>query len=146
MDQKDSSKLNPFLMVLAFHAPHDPSTPAPQYENHFSNKSVPRTPAFNYVDDIEEQKPWLLRNLPLPLGQDVIDTLDEEFRDRWRSLMSVDDAVNKIMKKLDELMVLENTFVLFTSDHGYHLGTFAMPSGKFLPYETGRSKNNDIRL
>jgi N-acetylglucosamine-6-sulfatase len=41
------------------------------------------------------------------------------FRDRWRSLLSVDDAVVGVMQALADLSVLDNTFMFFTSDHGY---------------------------
>ena len=37
--------------------------------------------------------------------------------------------------KLEELDLLDNTFIFFTSDHGYHLGQFGMPLDKRLPYD-----------
>ena len=46
--------------------------------------------------------------------QDIITTsqaeaIDHLFRDRWRALLSVDDAVVGVMDALEELQVLENT-------------------------------------
>ena len=45
-----------------------------------------------------------------------------------------------IFDGLEELGVLDNTYVIFSSDNGYHLGSKKMPFGKSHPYET------DIRL
>ena len=132
----DESDINPFFMVISNSAPHGPFTPAPQYKNEFSNLSAPRTPAFNYVENVDKQKHYLLRVSPTPLGQDIVDEVDEVFRNRWRALLSVDDQVDEIMRKLQDLDFLDSTFVLFTSDHGYHLGTFAMPWDKRTNYET----------
>jgi N-acetylglucosamine-6-sulfatase len=53
--------------------------------------------------------------------------IDELFRDRWRTLLSVDDAVAGVIKALTELDVLENTYLFFTSDHGYNLGQVFRP-------------------
>jgi arylsulfatase A-like enzyme len=46
----------------------------------------------------------------------------------------VDDWVGKILDKLDELGLTDNTLVIFTSDHGEMLGSHGM-RGKFCFYE-----------
>ena len=78
----------------------------------------------------------LVRRQPRPLNQDYIARVDEIFRNRWRTLLSVDDMVDNIMTFLRENDMLENTVAMFTSDHGYHLGTFGLPLDKRMPYET----------
>ena len=54
---------------------------------------------------------------------------------RWRTLLSVDDLIEKVVHTLESYSLLNNTYILFTSDHGYHLGQFGMPLDKRLPYE-----------
>ena len=70
-----SGRSDPFLMVLATPSPHAPFTPAPQYANHFQNETAPRTPAFNYVNDVDDQKHWFMRTNPKPMNQELIDTV-----------------------------------------------------------------------
>ena len=41
---------------------------------------------------------------------------------RWRTLLSVDDLVEQVIEVLDKRQLLENTFIIYTSDNGYHLG------------------------
>jgi len=48
--------------------------------------------------------------------------------------MSIDDLVAGIVETLVEEQVIDNTFVIFSSDHGYHLGQFAMAEEKMLPH------------
>ncbi|CAG0926099.1 unnamed protein product, partial [Notodromas monacha] len=80
-------------------------------------------------------KHWLLRQGPHPLPAGVVDEVDEFFRDRWRSLLSVDDLVSDVYNSLAEKGMIDNTFIVFTSDHGYHLGQFSQPIDKRQPYE-----------
>ena len=62
--------------------------------------------------------------------------VDKVFRNRWRTLLSVDDMVAGLVARLgEEVDLLDNTYILYTSDHGYHLGEFAMPIDKRQPYE-----------
>lgn len=42
---------------------------------------------------------------------------------RWRTLLSVDDLVEKVVRKLEVRGELSNTYVIFTSDNGYHTGS-----------------------
>ena len=43
---------------------------------------------------------------------------DQQFRDRVSSLLSVDDLVEAVVQKLEDMGQLENTFIIYSSDHG----------------------------
>lgn len=42
--------------------------------------------------------------------------------DRWRTLLSVDDMVSDLITTLENLTLLNSTFIFFASDNGFHLG------------------------
>lgn len=123
----------PFFMMLSPPTCHAPFTPHPRYHRYFSELKAPRTPNFNISN--REDKHWLLRHAPEFLSDDLVDYIDETFRNRWRTLLSVDDMVEKIVETLQEKNVLDNTYIIFTSDHGYHLGQFSLPIDKRQAYE-----------
>ena len=41
---------------------------------------------------------------------------------RWRTLLSVDDMVENVYNILKRKGMLDNTYIFFSSDNGYHLG------------------------
>lgn len=133
-----SADTNPFLMMLAPPAPHAPYTPSPKYAKAFSNVSVPRTPNFNPSE--QKDKHWMMRLPPDPLPPDILLKVDENYRLRWRTLMSVDDMVSGIVRAIDKVGLLQETYILVTSDNGYHLGHYGLPWDKRQPYDT------DIRV
>jgi len=47
----------------------------------------------------------------------------------------IDDAIGKILKKLDELGLRENTVVIFTSDHGDYMGDHGLMLKLLLHYQ-----------
>ena len=57
LDSRDTEK--PFLLVLAPPASHAPFTPAPQYQDRFSELSAPRPPSFNVESG--DTKHWFTR-------------------------------------------------------------------------------------
>ena len=69
-----------------------------------------------------QDKHRLLREAPAPLPDSVLHTMDEVYRNRWRTLVSVDELVEALVEQLGKMGVLEDTYLMFTSDHGYHLG------------------------
>ncbi len=131
-----SKPKTPFLLVLGTPAPHAPFTPAPQYETAFSGRTAPRTPAFNYVEDADHPKHWFINTSPRPLTDPMLASIDETYRNRLRTMLSVDDLVDGVMRRLEREGVLQNTFVIFTSDHGFHLGQFGLTTDKRQPYDT----------
>ena len=45
--------------------------------------------------------------------------------------MSVDDIVENVITQLKKQNLLENTYIFFTSDNGFHLGNYVI---EHLPY------------
>ena len=140
----DNNHPKPFLALISVKAPHildgpdfPQAIPAPWYSKTTIPESLaPRTLSYNYSASDHH---WLVRNqLPLTLteGQHV----DELYVSRLKTLMSVDDLVEDLVQSLEDLSVLSNTYIVFTSDNGYRLGQFRMPQGKLHAYE------NDIRV
>ncbi|XP_036383342.1 N-acetylglucosamine-6-sulfatase-like [Megalops cyprinoides] len=126
------SPQRPFFVMLAPPAAHSPWTAAPEYEGAFNNTTAPRDGSFNKPG---KDKHWLLRQPLNPMSPNSIKFLDDAFRKRWQTLLSVDDLVEKVVKKLMDLQVLNNTYIFYTSDHGYHTGQFSLPIGKRHLYE-----------
>jgi arylsulfatase A-like enzyme len=132
----------PFFLSVAFLAPHHESAsiravtgklvrPAPRDATALTDESLETTRAFDEGNLTD--KPAFLRRAPLRLG--VLDGIAEHYRQRQRSLLAVDDAVQAIVRELRDQGELGDTYILFTSDNGYMQGEHDVPSGKMLPYD-----------
>ncbi|EDM16551.1 rCG48973 [Rattus norvegicus] len=115
LDYKSNSE--PFFMMISTPAPHSPWTAAPQYQKAFPNVIAPRNKNFNIHGT---NKHWLIRQAKTPMTNSSIKFLDDAFRRRWQTLLSVDDLVEKLVKRLDSTGELDNTYIFYTSDNGYH--------------------------
>ena len=133
----------PFLAFFAPAAPHGdnvpngPATPAPRHRGMFTGVHAPRTPSFNEAD--VSDKPLAISSLP-PLSASQIAAIDHEYQTRLESLQAVDEAVEAIVNRLAALGRLDDTYIVFTSDNGYHLGQHRLRNGKTQVYE------EDIRV
>uniref|UniRef100_A0A2K5XTN3 N-acetylglucosamine-6-sulfatase n=1 Tax=Mandrillus leucophaeus TaxID=9568 RepID=A0A2K5XTN3_MANLE len=126
------SNFEPFFMMIATPAPHSPWTAAPQYQKAFQNVFAPRNKNFNIHGT---NKHWLIRQAKTPMTNSSIQFLDNAFRKRWQTLLSVDDLVEKLVKRLEFTGELNNTYIFYTSDNGYHTGQFSLPIDKRQLYE-----------
>ncbi|MCC7117968.1 MAG: sulfatase [Anaerolineales bacterium] len=134
--QAESSE--PFFILVSFIAPHGPATPADRHADLYQDLEYPQTPSFAEAD--LSDKPKIV--LSLALSGDEYDENDANdlFRRRVQSLQAVDEATVQILDALQKNGQLENTYVFFLSDNGFHMGEHRLPSGKGTSYE------EDIRV
>lgn len=122
----------PFFVMLCPTAPHSPWTPAPQYKDTYNTTKAPRGGSY---DVHGKDKHWLIRQARSPMASTSVDYLDNAYRRRWQTLLSVDDLVEKVVLQLQELKLLDSTYIFYTSDNGYHTGQFSLPIDKRQMYD-----------
>ncbi len=135
--QRSSQGDQPFFVYLSTYAPHRPSVPAPRHADLFEDIQLPASPAIN-EEDISDKSRFFARN-PL-FDEEQMEYLRQQYRLRAQSLQAVDEMVAKIYAALEEAGQLDNTYIFFTSDNGYHLGEHRLLAGKNTPFE------EDIRV
>jgi arylsulfatase A-like enzyme len=124
LDGFEANDSQPWYFYVTPQAPHSDFVPSDKY----ASAPVPAfQPGPSFNDDNADKAPFL-RGRQRTLSQTVA-----EHDGQLRTLLSVDDMVDSIMRKLQANGELDNTLVIFTSDNGYHWGEFGV-QGKGLPY------------
>lgn len=123
--ERQRGKTVPFSMRIDIYGPHQPYHPTLEYADLYPPESIPVYP--NYHDSLEG-KPQAYR---FETGRGI----SEKKRlkrpgswtwEDWQLILSrcygqitlIDDAVGRVLDRLEELGMAENTLVLWTSDHG----------------------------
>lgn len=110
----------PFLLCASYHHPHEPFWPPRSYWDLYQGAeiSVPNFPA-----NLDDSYSLLDRNLNAYHGTRRADLRDTDglrrLRRAYYALVTyVDDKVGELLRVLDETGLVDNTVVVFTSDHG----------------------------
>ncbi|KAJ9316313.1 hypothetical protein DTO271D3_3582 [Paecilomyces variotii] len=137
----------PFFVAIAPVTPHSnidqegtvkmtAPIPAERHKHLFKDVKVPRTEHFN--PDTPSGVNWISR-LPKQ-NQSNVDYNDYFYRQRLRALQTVDELVDSVVRRLKESGKLDNTYIIYTSDNGYHIGQHRLQPGKECGFE------EDIRV
>jgi len=126
----------PFFLAVGFYRPHTPYVaPKPWFEKHpLSDVTLPDVPADHDADvpapAVAGRKPEQRR---------LIGDLGREAVQAYRASVSfVDAQVGTVLDALDRLGLRDDTIVVFTSDHGYHLGEHGLWQKMSLYEESAR--------
>jgi arylsulfatase A-like enzyme len=127
-----SARGRPFLLEVATYAPHLPATPAPADVHRFPGLTAPRGPEW---DRLPRNAPRWLARYPRLSNADIA-RLDAKFRRRVQAVQEVDRMIGRLRSDLARRGVLDNTYFVFSSDNGFHLGQRRMLAGKQTAYDT----------
>jgi arylsulfatase A-like enzyme len=123
----------PFLIEIATFAPHAPYTPAPRDANAFPGLKAPRTPAYDAAPDASA--PQWQRNKHALRAADAAG-IDRDFRMRAQSVLAVDAMIGALQAAVAAIGQERNTYFVFSSDNGYHMGEHRLMPGKMTAYDT----------
>jgi N-acetylglucosamine-6-sulfatase len=122
----------PFMAEISTFAPHAPFTPARRDANRFAGLTLPRSPAYGHA--VSHPPDWL-RGIP-SLTADEGERLNTAFVQRVQSVQAIDRMIGRLRAQLVRLGISDNTYVVFSSDNGMHLGEHDLRQGKQTAFDT----------
>ncbi|KAF4451702.1 arylsulfatase precursor [Fusarium austroafricanum] len=110
------------------------STPQSAYrhEHLFHDYKIPRGKSFN--SRIEGAAGWPGRLDAL--NESVILYNDHYQRQRLRSLQAVDEMLHELIQKIEAAGEIDNTYIFYSTDNGYHISQHRMHPGKECGFDT----------
>lgn len=115
--RKDEGKQ--FFLAVGFVRPHFPMVQPKRFFDRYPHNTMVIPPLIkNDLDDIPE----------VGRGSDGkgLNTMEESRRRMWQayyaSVTFMDEQLGRVLDELDRLNLSDSTAVIFTTDHGYHLG------------------------
>eukprot|EP00759_Apiculatamorpha_spiralis_P058356 PhF_6_TR9186/c0_g1_i1/m.14333/K01137/GNS; N-acetylglucosamine-6-sulfatase len=124
----------PFFAVVSTPSCHDPADSAPRYQSLLPDLKAPRTPAWNASTPDAH---WFQAVQGLyGLTNNSVNFVDLKYRRRALTLMTVEDMLEALIEQVTDMGVLNNTYFIYTSDNGYHFGTYGLIYDKRQPWET----------
>jgi arylsulfatase len=116
----------PWYDFVSFVGPHDPFDPPTEYADRFRGADVP--PA---IQDSMDGKPAYLQRRLVPATPDEVAVSRRQY---CAAIELIDDQVGLLLDVLEVRGVLDQTYIVFTSDHGEMLGDHGLYT-KSVPYD-----------
>ena len=143
--KRQAPRPKPFFLWFTPTAPHgeagrpigatrDPE-PALRHLGRYESSTAPRPPNFDEADVSDKPEP--VAESPRLSSEDKAD-IDRRYRGRLESLLSVDDAVKRIVGRLKKAGDKRRTYIFFTSDNGLLLGAHRLLFKNYLYEEALR--------
>lgn len=125
----------PFFMYCAFNAPHDPRQAPKDYVDMYPLDSikVPENflPEYPYADKICGKQLRDERLMPYPRTEYAVKRNRQEY---YAAVTYMDHHIGRMLDALEASGKLDNTYIIFTADHGLSVGHHGL-AGKQSMYE-----------
>jgi iduronate 2-sulfatase len=117
-------KDKPFFLAVGFVRPHVPLVAPPEFFEPYPLEDIelPQVPE-NDLDDIPEAHQFDVNEVKYGMSEEQ---QRKAIRGYYASVSYMDAQVGRLLDELEKLGLDDNTIVVFTSDHGYHLGEHHM--------------------
>jgi len=132
-----AKKKKPFLAYIAPKAAHEPFNPAPWYADYWDPSWPAREPITeNWNCSFESRKNHhgVIATEQM-ITEQASKVITGMFKNRWRTLMSVDDLISDVIWTVYDLGLLDSTYFFYSTDHGFQLGQFNLLMDKRHVYE-----------
>ena len=122
LETRDESR--PFFLWTSFSKPHPPLDPCLNYWLLYQNRNVPDPVYGDWSEDPEMVPAGLRRSTVFLNGCDRFDAdlLQDTRRAYYACITQIDYNLGRLFARMREMALLDNTLILFASDHGDMLG------------------------
>lgn len=115
---------NPFFLWMVFEAPHSPFDPPEPYDRMYDRITIPEPVRGEWM---EEENYFLQGKRESYKYDELNEEMVLESRRRYYGQIShIDYQLGRLFGELKTKGLYDNTLILFTSDHGEHLGDFGL--------------------
>jgi len=121
LKQHDAKKDKPFFLAVGLFRPHTPYVAPKKYFDMYPREKlvIPKIPA-GYRETLPKPaRTSVSRKDQVNLSEDLARQTIQAY---YASITFADAQLGRILDALDETGLAKNTIVVFTSDHGYHMG------------------------
>lgn len=132
----------PFFLQMSFPDPHHPFTPPGRYWDKYDPADITLPASFGQGDlpPIKAMKEALRKGTDPRDNQNPFAVTEDEARAiialTYGMITMIDDAIGRILKRLETLGLADNTVVIFTSDHGDYMGDHGLMLKLLLHYQS----------
>jgi N-acetylglucosamine-6-sulfatase len=128
-DQRGSSQ--PFYMHIAPLDTHEPLSIPPRHRNAYLGQRTPRPPSFDEAN-VSDKPAWVRGKSPISKRRAA--EFDQRQVKRMQSALTLEDLCRNVIDALERTDQLGDTYLIFTSDNGYHMGLHRIREAKGSPY------------
>ncbi len=124
----------PFFAYVSFNAPHDPRQSPQEFLDKYPLEDIQLPENYLPEHPFDQGQRYTLRDeilAPFPRTETVVKTHLQEY---YAIITHMDQQIGRILDALEATGEIDNTYIIFTADHGLAVGSHGL-MGKQNPYD-----------